>query len=122
MTLVDTSVWVNHFRRTGATLMRLLADNLVTLHPFVLGEIAAGHLRNRSQTLGDLGFLRRAPLAQEAEVHILLESHRLWGTGLGWVDLHLLTSAKLSGYNLYTADGALNAAAAALRLAGPPPE
>ena len=83
MTLVDTSVWVNHFRRTDATLMRLLADNLVTLHPFVLGEIAAGHLRNRSQTLGDLGFLRRAPLAQEAEVHILLESHRLWGTGLG---------------------------------------
>jgi predicted nucleic acid-binding protein len=122
VTLVDTSVWLNHFRRRDATLTRLLADNLVALHPFVLGEIAAGNLRTRGQTLADLALLPRASLAQESEVHFLLESHRLWGTGLGWVDLHILASAKLSGYSLYTADGALNAAAASLRLAGPPRE
>ncbi len=122
MTLVDTSVWFNHFRRTDAALTRLLADNLVALHPFVLGEIAAGNLRNRSQTLADLALLPTASLAQESEVHFLLESHRLWGTGLGWVDLHILASAKLSNFAVYTVDGALNAAATILNLAGPPRE
>jgi predicted nucleic acid-binding protein len=122
MTLVNTSVWVHHFRRSDATLTRLLADNLVALHPFVFGEIAAGHLRNRAQTLADLALLARVPLAQESEVRYLLDSRRLWGTGLGRVDLHILTSAKLSGSSLYTTDRALNTAAASLKLAGPPPE
>jgi predicted nucleic acid-binding protein len=122
VTLVDTSVWLNHFRRTDAALTRLLADNLVASHPLVLGEIAAGNLRNRSQTLADLALLPKASLAEESEVHFLLESHRLWGTGLGWVDLHILASAKLSGHSLYTADRALHAAAASLQLAGPPRE
>ena len=102
--------------------MHLLADNLVALHSFVFGEIAAGHLRNRTRTLNDLALLPRAPLAAEAEVHYLLESHRLWGAGLGWVDLHILASVKLSGSGLYTADGAMKHAAASLDLASPPRE
>jgi len=77
MTLVDTSVWVNHFRRSDTMLTNLLADNLVVLHPFVLGEIAAGNLRDRSQTLADLALLPRSPLAEELEVHFLLDSRRL---------------------------------------------
>ena len=119
MTLVDTSVWVNHFRKADDTLVRLLTDNLVALHPFVLGEIAAGNLPNRARTIADLALLPRAPLAEETEVHYLLESHRLWGAGLGWVDLHILASVKLSGFGLYSADAAMKIAASSLKLAGP---
>jgi predicted nucleic acid-binding protein len=112
--LVDTSVWVNHFRRGDAGLRQLLLDEAAGLHPFVLGEVAAGNLRNRSRTLHDLTLLPRIPLAQEDEVHHLLESQRLWSSGLGWVDLHILASSLLFGWNLYSADRALDAAASRL--------
>jgi predicted nucleic acid-binding protein len=112
MTLVDTSVWVNHFRRPEAALVQLLADGMAGIHPYVIGELACGNLRDRGGTLRLLGALPRANIAREAEVHRLLESCRLWGTGLGWVDLHLLTAAAVAGWRLMTADAALNRAAA----------
>jgi hypothetical protein len=68
----------------------------------------------RTRTLADLALLPRVSSAQDSEVHHLLESHRLWGTGLGWVDLHILASAILSGWSLYTGDRAMHAAAARL--------
>jgi len=117
VTLADTSVWVNHLHHGDPELVRLLLAEEIGLHPFVLGELAAGNLPRRSRTLADLACLPQAPVAEEREVHHLLEAHRLWGTGLGWIDLHLLASAKLSGWPLYTADRALNAAAARLEIA-----
>jgi predicted nucleic acid-binding protein len=117
--LVDTSVWVNHLRQGDAILAQLLTDGEAGLHPFVLGEIAAGNLENRSATLGYFALLPQAPLAPESDVHRMLESHRLWGTGLGWVDLHILASAKISGWNLYTADRRMKEAAEAIGIAGP---
>jgi predicted nucleic acid-binding protein len=117
VTLVDTSVWVNHLRRGDARLAQLLTGGEVGLHPFVLGEIAAGNLKNRTATLGYLAFLPQAPLAPEGEVHGLLESRRLWGTGLGWVDLHVLASAAIAGWNLYTADRRMMGAAEAMGIA-----
>lgn len=114
MTLADTSVWVNHFRRGDATLARLLNEEEAGLHPFVIGEIAAGNLGNRAAILGYLASLPQTPVALESEVHYLLESRRLWGAGLGWVDLHLLAAAALAGWRLFTADRALVAAAARL--------
>jgi predicted nucleic acid-binding protein len=116
MTLVDTSVWANHFRSPQPALVQLLDDGLAGIHPFVMGEIAMGNLRNRAATLADLAALPQARLASEDEVHHLLKIHRLWGTGLGWIDLHLLASAALSGWTLLTADRAMNQAAQALRL------
>lgn len=116
MTLVDTSVWANHFRAPHAALVQLLNDGLAGIHPFVIGEIAAGNVRNRATTLAALAALPHARVGSEAEVHLLLESHRLWGTGLGWIDLHLLASAALSGWTLLTADRALNRTARALGL------
>ena len=91
------------------------------MHPFVLGELAAGNLRDRASTLVDLARLPSAPIAAEAEVHHCLESHRLSGTGLGWIDLHLLASAKISGSSLYSVDSAMKAAAEKLKIgrAGP---
>jgi predicted nucleic acid-binding protein len=111
VTLVDTSVWIDHFRRGNAVLTRLLEGEEVALHPFVMGEIAAGNLKNRAETLDNLGCLPRASVAEEGEVRYLLESHRLWGRGLGWIDLHLLASAALAGLDLLTVDRALAEAA-----------
>jgi hypothetical protein len=117
--LVDTSVWIDHFRRGEAGLAQLLLDEAAGLHPFVLGEIAAGNLKDRAATLELLASLPRAPVAPESEVHHLLESRRLWGAGLGWVDLHLLASAMVGGWRLFTTDRALGKAAAALGIEFP---
>ena len=117
MILVDTSVWVNHLRHGDAELARMLVEQEVALHPFIIGEIAAGSLTRRSEVLGYLFLLHRLAVAQEEEVHHLLESRNLWGTGLGWTDLHILTAAKLSGCRLYTADRAMNSAAVQLEIA-----
>jgi hypothetical protein len=114
VTLVDTSVCIAHFRRGDTKLVQMLQNGDAGLHAFILGEIAAGNLRERTRTLADLALLPRVSSAQDSEVHHLLESHRLWGTGLGWVDLHILASAILSGWSLYTGDRAMHAAAARL--------
>ena len=116
MILIDTSIWVNHLRRGDPHLAEMLLAEEAGTHPFVIGEIAAGNLRRRVQNLADLSRLPQAPMAQEDEVHHLLDSRRLWGAGLGWIDLHILASAKLSGWPLYSADRALNAAAARLEI------
>lgn len=110
MLLVDTSVWIGHLRRSDERLVRALEAGAVLTHPFVIGELACGSLCRRAEFLGEL---ERLPLAAEAtheEVLQMVERHRLYGKGLGWVDLHLLTSARLSGVELYTSDSALDAA------------
>ena len=116
MILVDSSVWINHFRRTEPQLQALLEHKLVALHPFVLGELACGNPRNWSATMAELRLLPRASVAREPDVHSLLEARRLRGHGLGWIDLHLLVSALINGYRLWTADQALAAAALPLGL------
>jgi predicted nucleic acid-binding protein len=117
MTLVDTSVWIDHFEHVDARLLDLVANQSVAMHPFVIGELAAGSIKNRGITLGDLALLPQAPIAKEDEVHRLLESHRLWSTGLGWVDLHLLTAAFLMGWKLLTSGRAMRTAAQKLGIA-----
>lgn len=119
MTLVDTSIWIDHLRIPDARLAQLLTTNSACVHPFILGELAAGNLPKRQATLADLGRLPRVPAAQESDVHHLLETNRLWGKGLGWVDLHLLAAAMISGCNLLTADHALMSAAARLGVVYP---
>ena len=116
MVLADTSVWIQHFRRGEPQLARLLAEGLVLMHPFVLGELECGNLKNRATILSDLRALPSAKPASTAEALRLIEESRLWGRGLGWVDLHLLASALLSGCGLWTLDKRLSAAAAKLGL------
>jgi predicted nucleic acid-binding protein len=116
MILVDTSVWIDHFRTADATLIALLEEGIAATHPFVIGELAAGNLKSRAQTLAYFRALPLSPLAGETEVLHFLESHRLWGLGLGWVDLHLLTSATIAGWKLLTTDRALKAAGQRLKL------
>jgi hypothetical protein len=109
--VVDTSVWIDHLRRRNEALVALLLKGQVLGHPFVLGELACGHLRRRAEILGLLGRLPMASLASHDETIALLEARKLMGRGLGWVDLHLLASAALARASLWTADRRLHAAA-----------
>ena len=90
MILVDTSIWVQHLSRGNARLAGMLNDGEVLCHPFVIGELACGGLRHRREILGLLEALPQAGVADHAELLHLMEHHRLYGRGLGWVDIHLL--------------------------------
>jgi len=119
MILIDTSVWVDHFRKGVARLERLLLDDHVLCHPFVIGELACGNLRNRIEVIALLGQLAPADPADDDEVLEFVERNRLYGSGLGWVDAHLLASTVLSGALLWTIDRRLQRAAGLLRVAFP---
>jgi predicted nucleic acid-binding protein len=116
MVLVDTSIWVAHFRQGEPVLAGLLRHGLVLSHPFVTGELACGNLRERFVILSDLATLPAATSASDAEVMRLIEDRKLWGRGLGWIDAHLLASALLSHCRLFTFDKALRTAASELDL------
>src|SRR5512138_3481717 len=103
MILVDTSVWVEHFR-TGNSLGVVLAEGLVLTHPFVIGEIACGNLRNRANILADLAALSSAAAASDDEVMRLVEQHKPWARGIGWIDAHLIASALITNCRLWTLD------------------
>lgn len=118
MILVDTSVWVDHLRRSNARLERLLNDALVLVHPFVVGELALGALRKHSHILGLLEEMPRAEAASHAEALEFVDRHSLSGSGIGWIDAHLLVSAALSRASLWTLDGRLANVARRLALSG----
>ena len=111
MILVDTSVWVEHLRHGLPRLATLLQAGEVLIHPWVIGELACGNLRNRSQVLGLLQGLPAATVASDAEVLLLIEGDRLMGRGIGYIDTHLLASARLSHCRLWTQDRHLAAVA-----------
>lgn len=116
MTLVDTSVWIEHFRYGNDRLAGMLEDGKVCCHPFVVGELACGSLRNRDEILELLRALPETPCAGHEEVPIFITERGLAGKGLGWVDVHLLAAALLSDCALWTLDKALSRAAAGLAL------
>jgi predicted nucleic acid-binding protein len=118
--LVDTSVWIDHFRRGNAFLARQLNESEVWCHPFVVGELACGRLEGRSEVLSLLSALPQAPLAGHDEVLAFVESNRLAGTGIGWIDAHLLAAARLAGLGLWTRDRTLVAVARELGLYAEP--
>lgn len=120
MILVDTSVWVEHLRARNAALVGLLERGAVLTHPFVLGEVALGNLSQRELVLDSLANLPMATVASDGEVLGYINSARLWGLGIGYVDAHLLASARLTpDASLWTRDRLLEAAAEALGLCSP---
>lgn len=104
MVLVDTSVWVEHFRSGAIGLDTLLNDGQVLCHPFIVGELACGNLKNRSVILSLLHELPMAVRAEDAEILQCIDHHRLMGKGLGYIDMHLLMSAILTRVPLWTLD------------------
>ena len=115
MILVDTSVWVDHLRRGGPELVALLDRGSVLVHPWVVGELALGDLRDRDEVLSLLGGLPQATMATDDEVLALIEQESLHGTGIGYVDAQLLAAARLTpGAALWTRDRSLAQAATRL--------
>jgi predicted nucleic acid-binding protein len=117
MVLVDTSVWVAHLRHGTIGLEALLNEAQVVCHPFIIGELACGHLKNRDEILINLQALPEAILAGHEEVMQFIEIYRLRGPGLGYLDMHLLASALLTHVPLWTLDQRLNEVAVKLKLA-----
>jgi predicted nucleic acid-binding protein len=117
MVLVDTSVWVDHFRVASLPLVRLLKDAKVVVHPFVLGELACGRLVRRDEVLGLLGKLPRLAPVSDGEALAFIEANGLAGSGVGWVDVHLLAAARLARASVLTSDKVLARAAKTLGLA-----
>jgi hypothetical protein len=110
--LVDSSTWIEHFRKGHPRLTELLKDGMVLMHPFILGELACGNLKKRGEVLGVLAELPKAVEATHDETLDLMERRKLWGCGIGWVDTHLIASALLSNCRLLTVDERLHRAAA----------
>ncbi len=116
MILVDTPVWVDHFRRSEPGLSELLKDGSVLTHPFVIEELACGNLSNRKEILDLLRALPTAPVAEHEEVLEFISTERLFGTGVGAVDAHLMASARLARAKVWSKDKAVQRAAKRLEL------
>jgi predicted nucleic acid-binding protein len=116
--LVDTSVWVDHLRVGDKRLAALLDSGKVMAHPFVIGELALGNLKQRDLVLESMQDLPQAGVATDDELLHFIGAHALSGLGVGYVDAHLLASVRLSeGTTLWTRDKRLLAVASRLTLA-----
>ena len=116
MVLVDTSIWVAHLRDGNRQLEQLLMDAEVICHPFIIGELACGNISNRGEILSLLKSLPSAPVLEFDEFLFFIDENQLMRIGIGFVDVHILASAKLSGTHLWTTDKRLNSAAINLSL------
>ena len=116
MVLVDTSIWIIHLRQGDRQLEKLLMDAEVMCHPFILGELACGNLKNRSEIISLLQALPMTPTIEFDEFLFFVERNQLMGKGVGFVDVQLLASAQLAGVQLWTADKRLKSAAGQLKL------
>ena len=115
MVLVDTSVWVSHFRETHDGLVELLNNGEVVCHPFIIGELACGNLKNRTSIITLLEALPTALVIEHEELLSFIEARKVMGKGLGYVDVHLLAAALLTGVPLWTLDKKLDKAAEGLQ-------
>ena len=118
MILADSSVWIDHLRASDPTLVEALRARRVVTHPFVIGELALGSLRDRSAVIAALSDLRRVRTARGDEVLAMIDNLQLFGKGIGYVDAHLLASARLTpGTQLWTRDRRLGEVAVQLGVA-----
>ncbi|MDM8358733.1 type II toxin-antitoxin system VapC family toxin [Pandoraea communis] len=118
MILVDTSVWIDHLRAGDATLVQLLNTGRVLAHPYVIGELALGSLKNRDVVISTLRDLPRVAVATDDEVLHFIGEQTLFGLGIGYVDAHLLAATRLTpGAAIWTRDKRLAATAERLSLA-----
>lgn len=107
MVLVDTSIWIDHLSIGNKLLEKLLLQNSVVVHPYIIGELACGTMKNRRLILDLLQSLPATPLLTEEEFFRFIEQHHLYGKGPGFIDMHLLGSALLSQSVIYSRDKAL---------------
>ena len=116
MVLVDTSVWIQHFRKGHPRLTTLLDSGAVACHDFIIGELACGRIGNRKEILSLLGALPKAEVAEFTEVLFFIEENQLEGLGLGFVDVSLLASTRITNIPIWTLDKKLRAVANRLKV------
>ena len=104
MVLVDTSVWIDHFHKTNIHLTGLLAEGFVFIHPFIIGELACGNIKNREEILILLQSLPQIKITDHNEIIYFIKKNKLYGKGLGYIDIHLLASCIIDNAKLYTRD------------------
>ena len=105
--LVDTSVWINHLREGDQNLSHLLEQGLVACHPFIVGEIACGGIKNRQEIINLLNDLPSTEILDHSDIIDFIESRKIMNKGIGYIDVHLLGSALVSDTPLWTFDKAL---------------
>jgi hypothetical protein len=113
--LVDTSVWVSHLRETNDGLVELLNNGEVVCHPLIIGELACGNLKNRAGIIALLAALPAALVVDHEELLSFIEARKVMGKGLGYIDVHLLAAAILTGVSLWTLDKKLEKVAGELQ-------
>ena len=116
MVIVDTSIWVTHLRKGTRQLEKLLKDAEVMCHPFIIGELACGNLKNRNEIISLLQSLPMVVTIEYDEFLFFIDRNHLMRKGIGFVDVHLLASAQFTGIPLWTADKRLKSAANQLEL------
>jgi len=116
MVLVDTSVWVSHLRDGNTELASLLNEGRVLCHPFIIGELACGNLKDRAIILSFLQWLPMSIEAEHEEVLFFIENNRLMGKGIGYIDAHLIASAVLTDIPIWTLDKKLAQIADSLQI------
>lgn len=121
MILVDANIWIDHLRLADAHLSSLIKMGRILLHPFTIAEVGLGSLAQRAEVIEQLEALPEAPVALHEEVMELITLNQLAGTGIGYVDCHLLASARLMGAKLWTRDKRLLKQSAKLALEYLPP-
>lgn len=112
MILVDSSIWIAHFRERNLELQRIIEDDLLLCYEAVIGELALGSLRDRANVIAFLSQQRQAPVASHLEIMTMIESHGLFSMGIGYTDAQLLASVLLERRaSLWTGDKRLQATA-----------
>ncbi len=116
MILVDTSVWIDHLRKNNQHLQFLLLDAEVVCHSLIIGELVCGNIKNRTEIISLLQSLPMAPQIEFDEYLYFIEKHKLYGKGIGFIDIHLIASAKLAQARLWTLDKRLKSATIELEI------
>ena len=115
MILADTSVWIEHLKRGQPQLVELLEQGEICVHPMLIGELACGSIRDRTEVLALLKRLPSTAVATQDEALHFIDEHRLMGRGIGYIDVHFLAAALLTGdTRVWTNDARLAAVAGRL--------
>lgn len=112
MILIDSSVWIDHFRQPLSVIFELAEGERILSHPFVIGELALGSIKDRREVIDNMAILPKAIAANDEEVLMLIERKKLFGRGIGYADAHLIASTLLTdGARLWSFDRRLTSAA-----------
>ncbi|CAM3080892.1 type II toxin-antitoxin system VapC family toxin [Methylobacterium mesophilicum] len=110
MIIIDTNIWIDHLAAADPSVTAILTEMSQRVHPFVIGELALGSVRDRERIIATLEDMPSADVAAHDGVMPLIAEHALHGLGIGYVDAHLLASAKLMpGSRIWTRDRRLAA-------------